>query len=142
MTILLRDIWPFPMPQNYKVHFARWNGTEQPLDVWTRDTGEWQAWQEYRPGHDDFNRPYIFSLMQFYHEPDIWLFGGISAYWSVTMIDMRSNRPKMVRASWGGSSSDRPIAIARHGCTSRAITRRLRFRKSSRAIFGTSLPRI
>ena len=26
---------------------------------------------------DDFNRPLIFSLLQFYHEPDIWLFGGV-----------------------------------------------------------------
>jgi hypothetical protein len=77
VTIRLQDIWPFPMPQDYKVHFARWDSKEQPLDVWTRGRGEWQAWQEYRPGRDDFNRPYIFSLMQFYHERDIWLFGGI-----------------------------------------------------------------
>ena len=77
MTILLRDIWSFPSPQNYKLHFARWNGKNQPLEVWARDKGEWQGWQEYRPGRDDFNRPYIFSLIQFYHETDIWLFGGI-----------------------------------------------------------------
>src|SRR5215210_4401138 len=30
-----------------------------------------------RYGKDRFNRPYIFSLIHFYHEPDIWLFGGI-----------------------------------------------------------------
>lgn len=24
-----------------------------------------------------FNRPFIFSLIQFYHEPDVWLFGGV-----------------------------------------------------------------
>ena len=28
-------------------------------------------------GRDDFNRPYIFSLIQSYHETDIWLFGGV-----------------------------------------------------------------
>jgi hypothetical protein len=77
MTILLRDIWPFPAPENYKLHFARWNRINQPLEVWARDKQEWQGWQEYRPARDDFNRPYIFSLIQFYHETDIWFFGGV-----------------------------------------------------------------
>jgi hypothetical protein len=35
------------------------------------------SWQEHRPGRDQFNRPFIFSLIRFYHEPDIWLFGGV-----------------------------------------------------------------
>jgi hypothetical protein len=61
----------------YKVHFAKWNGSNQPLDVFTRDRREWQGWQEYRPERDDFNRRYIFSLVSFYHEADTWLFGGI-----------------------------------------------------------------
>ncbi len=77
MRILLRDILPISTPENYKLHFARWNGSSQPLEVWVRDREEWQGWQEYRPGRDDFNRPFIFSMMQFYHEPDAWLFGGI-----------------------------------------------------------------
>jgi len=77
MTILLHDIWPIASPERYKCHFARWNGKHQPLEVWARDEVEWQGWQEYRPARDDFNRPYIFSLIQFYHEVDIWLFGGV-----------------------------------------------------------------
>lgn len=77
MTILLRDIWPIAKPENYKLHFARWNGENQPLEVWVRDQREWQGWQEHRPTRDDFNRPFILSLAQFYHEPDIWLFGGV-----------------------------------------------------------------
>ena len=77
MTIRLRDIWPISAPDNYKLHFARWNGENQPLEVWVRDKREWQGWQEYRPARDEFNRPYIFSLIQFYHEPDTWLFGGV-----------------------------------------------------------------
>lgn len=77
MSIFLGDIWPITDLADYKVHFARWNGDVQPLEVWARDKDEWQEWQEYRPGRDDFNRPYIFSLAQFYHETDIWLFGGI-----------------------------------------------------------------
>ena len=77
MTIELREIWDIENAEDYKVHFARWNQREQPLEVWARDRGEWQAWQEYRPGRNDFNRPRIFSLMQFYHETDTWLFGGV-----------------------------------------------------------------
>lgn len=77
MTILLSDIWPINVLTDYKVHFARWNGHAQPLEVFVRDRDEWQGWQEYWPGRNDFNRPRIFSLMQFYHETDAWLFGGI-----------------------------------------------------------------
>lgn len=77
MTIRLADIWPIATPESYKLHFARWNGENQPLEVWARDKREWQGWQEYRPARDDLNRPLIFSLIQFYHEPDTWLFGGV-----------------------------------------------------------------
>jgi len=79
MTIYLKDIWLISNPTDYKVHFARWNGVEQPLEAWTRNREEWQGWQEYRPGRNDFNRKFIFSLMQFYHEVDSWLFGGTPA---------------------------------------------------------------
>ncbi|HOO49906.1 MAG TPA: GIY-YIG nuclease family protein [Alphaproteobacteria bacterium] len=77
MTIFLKNIWPVENVADYKIHFARWNGHNQPLEVWARDEEEWQGWQEYYPGRNDFNRPYIFSLIQFYHETDVWLFGGI-----------------------------------------------------------------
>lgn len=77
MTISLSDIWPIGCLNAYKVHFARWNGESQPLDAWVRDKLEWQAWQEYRPARNDFNRDFIFALAQMYHEPDVWLFGGV-----------------------------------------------------------------
>lgn len=77
MGILLKDIWSIRNPEDYKVHFARWNQKEQPLDAWVRSESDWYGWQEYRPGRDEFNRSCIFSLMDFYHEEDIWLFGGI-----------------------------------------------------------------
>lgn len=60
-----------------KVHLASWNGKNQPLDVFVRDKEEWKGWNEYRDGRDDFNKKYIFSLIRFYPEPDIWLFGGL-----------------------------------------------------------------
>jgi hypothetical protein len=77
MTIRLEDIWKIDELTKYKVHFARWNKINEPLEVWVRDKQEFQGWQEFRPAQNAFNRQYIFSLMQFYHETDIWLFGGI-----------------------------------------------------------------
>jgi hypothetical protein len=77
MPILLEDIWVIENLVDYKIHFARWNNENQPLEVFARDRREWQGWQEYKPGRNDFNREFIFSLIQFYHEQDTWLFGGI-----------------------------------------------------------------
>ncbi len=42
MTILLRDILPISAPETYKIHFARWNRENEPLEVWARDRDEWQ----------------------------------------------------------------------------------------------------
>ena len=75
--IMLSDIWPIENLHDYKVHFARWNGEYEPLEVLARDRDEWKGWQEYRPQRDQFNRDFIFSLARFYHETDSWLFGGI-----------------------------------------------------------------
>ena len=80
MTIKLADIIPIINKNDFKIHIARWNGIEQPLDVFARSREQWQGWQEYRPKRDEFNRPYIFSIMHYYTEPDSWLFGGI---WNV-----------------------------------------------------------
>ena len=77
MTIMLKEVFPIENLGDYKIHFAKWNQKNQPLDVFTKDRQEWQGWQEYRPTRDDFNRPLIFALASFYHEPAIWLFGGI-----------------------------------------------------------------
>lgn len=76
--VLLKDIWAIRSATDYKVHFARWNGVEEPLEAWLNDRSNWIGWQEYRKKKDYFNRPYIFSLMNFY--PDgrkAWLFGGV-----------------------------------------------------------------
>ena len=75
--IRLRDVWPITVSEGYKLHFARWNGDVQPLEVWVRDRLDGHGWQEYWPGRDDFNRPKIFALISFYHEQDTWLFGGV-----------------------------------------------------------------
>lgn len=77
MSIGLHEIWEIGNLEDYKVHFARNNGDVEPLEVWVRSVDEWRGWQEHRPKRNEFNRPRIFALMQFYHEVDVWLFGGI-----------------------------------------------------------------
>ncbi|HHT1038292.1 TPA: GIY-YIG nuclease family protein [Enterobacter hormaechei] len=62
---------------DYKVHFAVYNYEEEPLDTFLRDKDEWQGWNEWRNGRDDFNRQFIFSLIRFYPQNNRWLFGGI-----------------------------------------------------------------
>lgn len=61
----------------YKLHLACYNGYDQPLDIYLNNWDGWLGWNEWRGGKNDFNRDYIFSLIQFYHEPNKWLFGGI-----------------------------------------------------------------
>ncbi len=68
----------------YKAHFARYNGRlepdrpEEPLDAFVRSKKRWDGWNKYKvKKRNDFNRKYIFSLMKFYPEDSIWLFGGI-----------------------------------------------------------------
>jgi hypothetical protein len=61
----------------YKLHLATWNGHHHPLDVYLHNPDHWIMWNESRSGRDDFNRQYIFSLIQYYHESNKWLFGGI-----------------------------------------------------------------
>ena len=80
MPIMLRDIWPIENLHDYKVHFARRNTHGvQPLDVFARDRDKWRGWQEHRGKRNRFNREFIFSLADFYHEHEggIWLFGGV-----------------------------------------------------------------
>lgn len=61
----------------YKVHLASYNGLSKPLDVFVRDRDEWQLWNTWRSNKDDFNRQFIFSLIEFYPDPGTWLFGGV-----------------------------------------------------------------
>jgi hypothetical protein len=77
MSIQLSQAIQIAKPTDYKLHLACWNGTNQPLDVFVRDWDEWVGWNRWRGVRDEFSRAYIFSLIQFYHEPDRWLFGGI-----------------------------------------------------------------
>lgn len=75
--IPLRTVFPEFNAATAKLHCASWNGTEHPLDVFVRSRAEWAEWNSWRSTKNEFNRPFIFSLIQFYREPNRWLFGGI-----------------------------------------------------------------
>ena len=78
MSIMLSDVLPIQNPENYKVHVASWNREIHPLDVFVSDREEWLGWNEWKfNNRNDFNQQFIFSLIDFYPERDIWLFGGV-----------------------------------------------------------------
>ena len=77
MDIYLSNIIRIEKLDEYKLHLACWNGEKQPLDVFVQSREEWEGWNCWRGNKNDFNRPYIFSLIDFYHDKGIWLFGGI-----------------------------------------------------------------
>ena len=76
MKIKLTDIFEIDNPAAFKLHAARWNHEEQPLDVFVRSREDWFGWNTWRNPRNEFNRPFIFSLIDFYHEYETWLFGG------------------------------------------------------------------
>lgn len=76
-AISVKDIINVDNPEEYKFHAARWNDVDQPLDVYARDRNEWVGWNTWGDSRNIYNRPYIFSLIDFYHETNVWLFGGI-----------------------------------------------------------------
>jgi len=63
--------------KDFKVHAARYNDADRPLDVFLTDKEEWYNWTAWFNGRHDFNRPYVLSIMDFHHERNAWLFGGI-----------------------------------------------------------------
>lgn len=75
--IPVSDILRLDGLENYKLHVARASGMTQPLDVFVDNRNEWFDWNRYRRFKCEFNRQHIFSLIDFYPETDMWLFGGI-----------------------------------------------------------------
>ena len=85
-TIPITKIINIDDPKKFKFHAARWNGENQPLDVYVKDKKKWFMWNTWRNAKDEFSRKYIFSLIDFYPENNIWLFGGI--YEVINRIDI------------------------------------------------------
>ena len=92
MSIRLTEILPIQNLSDYKMHLACWNKKHQPLDVFVRSKEEWEGWQRYKGEKDNFNRKYIFALIDFYPESDVWLFGGI---YEVIARDARSYKVRL-----------------------------------------------
>lgn len=76
-SIPLKSLIPNLDPSEFKLHCAVWNNVDQPLDVFARSRDEWAGWNAWRGKRNDFNRQFIFSMMNYYQEDDRWLFGGI-----------------------------------------------------------------
>lgn len=67
-------LWePSVSPKNAKVHLARFNGVEHPLDVFIAGNFDsWQSWQSAK----NFEKEYLVSLVQA-GTPTRWLFAGL-----------------------------------------------------------------
>lgn len=76
-SIKANDIFKIEDSSIYKLHAARSNGVDDPLDVFVRSKSEWRQWNTWRNVKNEFNRKFIFSLIDYYHETNSWLFGGI-----------------------------------------------------------------
>ncbi len=76
-TIKLSEVIKIDNTKEYKLHAARHNGIVEPLDCYIGNKEEWLDWNRWRGDKNEFNRQYIFSLMDFYPEYRQWLFGGI-----------------------------------------------------------------
>ena len=63
--LTLSSIFEINNPNDYKVHAARWNGHDQPLDLFVGDPEEWFGWNSWRGSRDEFNQDYILSLIDF-----------------------------------------------------------------------------
>lgn len=46
-SIKLSNIFPINNLQDFKTHFAIWNGHHHPLDVFARNPKEWLEWNAY-----------------------------------------------------------------------------------------------
>ena len=87
--IKVSDIIQIDKTDEYKLHLACWNKKNQPLDLFVSDFNIWKAWNEWKGTKNEFNRKYIFSLIDYYHEPNKWLFGGI---WEVKKRHLEKKR--------------------------------------------------
>lgn len=80
IEIKVADLIELEELYQYKLHLGNWNGYDQPLDLYLQDEIHWKHWNEWRNPNtwkNEWNRDFIFSLINFYPKPNTWLFGGI-----------------------------------------------------------------
>lgn len=78
--IKIEDIFDLEDLEKYKLHLGCYNGEDNPLDVYLENEENWKHWNEWRNPNNyknEWNRDFIFSLIQFYPKNNTWLFGGI-----------------------------------------------------------------
>lgn len=76
-AIPINQLIPIEHLWKYKLHAARDSDGSHPLDVFVGDREEWLGWNRWRRSKEEFTREFIFSVIQFYPEAGVWLFGGI-----------------------------------------------------------------
>lgn len=83
----LLKIWePTFQPEKAKVHLARYNGNERPLDVFLEGQfDEWQRWQTKR----NFQREFVVSLVNA-GAPTHWLYAGL--FRSIDYVEENDHR--------------------------------------------------
>lgn len=64
-------------PGTCKLHCAKYNGEQHPIDALAGSWADWVTWNRYRPNRDEFNRKFIFSLAHDRNDATRWLFGGV-----------------------------------------------------------------
>lgn len=77
LSIPLRTLTGGLDPTACKLHCAKYNGEQHPIDALAGSWSDWMDWNRYRPGRNEFNRQFIFSLAHDRKDPTHWLFGGI-----------------------------------------------------------------
>ena len=77
LSIKLSNLIPIENQREFKLHLACWNGRKQPLDVFVSSREDWRGWNAWQGKKNDFGRRYVFSLIDFYPQRHLWLFGGI-----------------------------------------------------------------
>ena len=77
-SIPVQKILNIDNPAEFKLHVARqYTDGANPLDIYVRDRKEWRDWNTWgQKNQNIFGKKYIFSLIDFYPESDMWLFGG------------------------------------------------------------------
>jgi hypothetical protein len=78
---------PIPEIGKYKLHAARSSDGDHPLDAFVADRNDWLGWNQWRRSKEDFTRDFVFSLIEFYPQHGMWLFGGIFRVLSRTGVE-------------------------------------------------------
>lgn len=70
---ILQTLLPDLIPKNCKLHFATFNGQENPLDIYYQ--GDFQDWQRQQLRRN-FDRKYVVAFIAM-PTPNLWLFAGV-----------------------------------------------------------------